>query len=118
MLVLGFFVYYAAAETRLLAHRHQALPKIAATFTGYPGLPVYAWQDVDPRVVYYRGQSIEVLKADDLEKKLQAKESLLLFIEDEVPPQATQQMCRLAGFSPYLKPGHQAAIFGSGTACR
>ena len=117
ILVLGFFVYYAAGETRLLAHRHEALPKIEAKLASYPELAVYAWEGIDPRVVYYHRKSIEVLKAGDLEKKLQEKESLLLFIEDEVPEQAVKQMCRLAEFSPYLKPGHKATIFGSGTAC-
>jgi hypothetical protein len=118
VLVLGFFIYYAAGETRLLAHRHLALPKIAAKFARYPELPVYAYRDIDPRAVYYGGKAIEVLKADVLKMKLQAKESLLLFVEDEIPQQATQQMCRLAVFSPYLRTGHSATIFGSGTACR
>jgi 4-amino-4-deoxy-L-arabinose transferase-like glycosyltransferase len=117
LLVLGFFSYYAVGESRLLSHRHQALPKIAATLAAHPQLPVYAWRDLDPRVVYYHGKVIEVLMAEDLQRKLQQKQSLLLFVEDEVPEQATQQMCRLAEFSPYLRVGHRATIFGSGTAC-
>jgi hypothetical protein len=117
MLVLGFFVYYAVGEARLYAHRHEALPKIAEKLAQYPGLPVYAWRDLDPRVVYYRGGSIAVLKDADLEAKLQAGESLVLFVEDAAPAQVAEHMCRLAEFSPYLKNSHKATIYGSGTAC-
>ncbi|HEY3328265.1 MAG TPA: glycosyltransferase family 39 protein [Novimethylophilus sp.] len=117
MLVLGFFVYYAVGETRLLAHRHEALPKIAARLASYPGLPVYAWRDLDPRVVYYRGGPVAVLKDADLDAKLQARESLVLFVEDAAPAQVAEHMCRLAEFAPYLKSGHKATIYGSGTAC-
>lgn len=117
LLVLGFLGYYAAGETRLYAHRYEALPKIAAKLAEYPDVPVYAWEGLDPRLVYYRRKPIGVVKDAELAAKLQAGESLLLFVEDAAPLQATRHMCRLAEFSPYLKSSHKAFIYGSGTAC-
>lgn len=118
LLVAGFVAYYAIGEARLLSHRHVALPKISAEFSRHPGLPAYAWEDIDPRLVYYRGGLVSVIPRDGLDKKLHEKESLLLFVEGEPPLGMTQGMCLLAEFSPYLKRGHTATLFGNGTACR
>lgn len=116
VLVLGFFLYYALGETRLLAHRYEALPKITARLAKYPDAPIYAWKNIDPRVVYYYGKPMAVIQARELEAKLEAREALLLFVEDKIPQQA-DQMCKLASFSPYLKHGHQATLLGNGAVC-
>jgi hypothetical protein len=118
LLVAGFLAYYAVGETRLLAHRHVALPQIAAEFAHHPGLPAYAWEDIDPRLVYYRGGLIPVISGEELQNKLREKESLLLFSEVEPPPSVTQGLCRLAVFEPYLKKGRKAVLFGYGESCR
>lgn len=115
MLVIGFFAYYATGEARLFAHRHEALPKIAAKFAEYPGVPLYAWEGLDPRIVYYRAQPIAIVKEQELDARMQAGQSLLLFAESE-PPQAGK-LCRLAVFEPYFKRGHKAYLYGSGTVC-
>jgi 4-amino-4-deoxy-L-arabinose transferase-like glycosyltransferase len=118
VLVLGFIAYYAAGETRLLAHRHQALPQIAAKLASYPALPVYALENLDPRAVYYYGKPIPVIKPDELSGILAGNKNFLLFVEDDAPTQVTQQFCRLATFAPYLKKGHRATIFANGIACQ
>lgn len=117
VLVAAFFVFYAVGEAKVFKHRYQALPQIAKTFVQYPQVPVYALHEVDPRAVYYRGQPMPVLEAVDIAQKASAGERFLLFVEEKslVP---SLNLCKLAEFSPYLKQGHSAAIYGSGALCK
>lgn len=116
VLLLGFLVYYAIGETRLLKHRHQALPEIAATMAKYPHVPVYAWHDIDPRVVFYRGMPIQPIRSRELDDHRLAKEDFLLFVEGNIPAEASD-MCKIKTFKPYLKRDRKATLFGNGAVC-
>lgn len=118
LLVVGFFGYYTFAESRLLVHRYEVFPRIAASLSVHPELPVYAWGTIDPRVFYYHEKPMRVIGNGDLDSVLQSHGSLLLFVEDEVPASVSTKMCRLSRFTPYLRRGHQASLWGSGVACR
>jgi 4-amino-4-deoxy-L-arabinose transferase-like glycosyltransferase len=116
-LVMAFFVFYAVGEAKVFKHRYQALPQMAKTFAQYSQIPVYALHEVDPRAVFYRGQPMPVLEGADILRKASAGERFLLFVEDK-SPDTSWPLCKLAEFSPYLKQGHRAAIYGSGDVCK
>jgi len=117
VLIAAFFVFYAVGETQVFRHRHEALPKMAAEFAKYPGMPVYALHEVDPRAVYYRGQPMTVIESDEVAQLIKSGGAFLLFAEDKAPD-GTLGLCKLAEFSPYLKRGHTAAIYGAGPLCK
>ncbi|MCX7627557.1 MAG: glycosyltransferase family 39 protein [Methylophilaceae bacterium] len=117
LLVAGFLVYYAVGQTHALAHRFQALPKIATAVASHPDVAVYGWKDIDPRVVYALGKPVPVLDPKELEARLAKGEALQLLVEDSVPPTLQGRLCRLAVFEPYLKSGRKALLLGSGAAC-
>jgi 4-amino-4-deoxy-L-arabinose transferase-like glycosyltransferase len=117
LLVVGFFTYYAAVESRVMKHRYEVFPEITAVWAARPNVPVYVWEDVDPRTVYYVGKPVAVLKPADLDASLRNPMGALLFVEEAVPVMVSTKMCLLAEFSPYLKRGHKASIWGSGKAC-
>jgi hypothetical protein len=58
-----------------------------------------------------------VLEEADIAHKANAGERFLLFVEDK-SPDAGWKLCKVGEFSPYLKRGHTAAIYGSGTVCK
>jgi 4-amino-4-deoxy-L-arabinose transferase-like glycosyltransferase len=117
LLVGGFLAYYAFGQRHALAHRFQALPKIAAHVAQHPDVPLYGWGGVDPRVVYIIGRQIPSLDEKGLDAMLARGETLQLLVEDDVPPQLEGRLCRLAEFRPYLRAGRRAFLLGIGRVC-
>lgn len=118
LLVAGFIVFYAIGQARLMAHRFQALSKIAATVASRPDVPFYGWDGIDPRVVYTVGKPVPQLDEKELGDKLAKGEALQLLVEDAVPVALEGKLCRLAEFKPYLRPGHKAVLLGIGSVCK
>ena len=117
ILVICVFTYFAAIEPRVLKHRFTAFPKIAAAIAPYPDTTLLTLGEVDPRMVYFRGKPTLAISQDELVARLRANESVLLFVEDEVPTLIDQKMCLIERFEPYLRHGHSASLLGAGSAC-
>lgn len=114
---LGFFIYYGFVESRVMKHRYAAFPQMAAVLAAHPGVPLYALGDVDPRIVYYYGKPMKILKNAEWEAVARKSAAALLLADEDAPAMPAMKVCRLAELSPYLKRGHKAGIWGSGKIC-
>lgn len=119
VLPLGWFAWFAVGEARLYHYRYAALPQIAEYLRQRGGTPVYAYRELDMRTVYYYGRPIPILQSAGSATTLADEAPALLLAEPAVADEAARLpgLCLLREFSPYLKRGKTAAIFGNGSLC-
>ena len=113
-----FIVYYAVLEPRIFSYRFETLPKIAAFLHDHREHPIYAYQDIDERTLYYYEGVIPVLDEQQVAKKINGGEDFLLLVDSDVVHRlASLSLCKVAEFTPYLRRGRSAVILGQGEVC-
>jgi 4-amino-4-deoxy-L-arabinose transferase-like glycosyltransferase len=111
-------VYYVVLEPRIFSYRFESLPEIAAFLHQHGEPPVYAYQEVDERTLYYYGGVIPVLAEPQVTEKRNAGETFLLLVDSDLVEQLTPlSLCKAAEFAPYFKKSRSAVILGGGAVC-
>ena len=118
LLPLGYASFYAFGEARIFDYRISVFPQFEQWLRTAPAVPLYGYQNLDERLLYYAQRDIPMLDATALQRMRNDKVTLLLLVEHariaEVRPQAD---CQIESFSPYLKKHKSLAVFGFGQVC-
>ena len=116
---LGYTVFYAYAEPYVFDYRISVFPQYAAWAQQTKTIPLYGYNELDSRLIYYAGHNIQLLDAAALKQHMEENKPMLLLVEsariDEVRPQAD---CLVREFAPYLKKHKTLAVFSFGTTCQ
>ncbi len=117
LLPVGFAVFYILLEPKLFAYRVAMYPNFSAWVASHPQ-DLYAYQDVDSRLVYYADKPIKILDESMLKQAKKAAKSFFVLAEDDeksaVEPLAG---CTVKQFNPYLKQHKTLTIYGFGQVC-
>jgi len=114
LLVAGFYVF---AEASVFAYRTAAFPEFKQ-WDSTVKLPIYAFDDVDSRLVFYAKSPIKVLKESKLvAMKTEASSFYLLAESDQLDKVSSMADCQIKQFKPYLKRKKTLTVFGFGHAC-
>jgi hypothetical protein len=118
LLPAGYAVFFAVAEARLFDYRVAVFPQFSAWVHTVHGTPLYGYQGLDSRLIYYAQRTIPLLDEAGLQQLRERGTPMLLLVEgadiSEVKPQAD---CLVREFKPYLKKDKTLAAFGFGSAC-
>lgn len=118
VLPLGYALFYACVESRLYDYRVSAFPKYRKWAQETRTVPVYGYHALDSRLIYYAGHNIEMLDDRALKQKIEAREPLLLLVENaHIAEIKAQADCVVREFTPYLSKGKSLAVLGFGAAC-
>lgn len=119
LLPAGYAVFFAVAEARLFDYRVAVFPQFGAWVHTVHGTPLYGYQGLDSRLIYYAQRTIPLLDEAGLQQLRERGTPMLLLVEgadiSEVKPQAD---CLVREFKPYLKKDKTLAAFGFGSACK
>jgi 4-amino-4-deoxy-L-arabinose transferase-like glycosyltransferase len=119
VLPIGFAVFYSVVEPKVFAYRVAAFPAFSAWVSGVKGSELYAYQEIDSRLVYYANRPIKVLNKTMLEQAKNTQQSFLLLVEtDHLDTVSAVADCKVNEFSPYLKKKKSLTVFGFGLACQ
>ena len=114
LVVAGFYVF---AEASVFAYRTAAFPEFKQ-WDSTVKLPIYAFDDVDSRLVFYAKSPIKVLKESKLvAMKTEASSFYLLAESDQLDKVSSMADCQIKQFKPYLKRKKSLTVFGFGHAC-
>lgn len=119
IMVVCFFVYYAAVEAQVYKYRYEAFaPLIAKINASAMGHPVYLYKDLTYRVVYYYGKSIPVLKEPEVQDRIKKGESFLLIADSRTWNDLNdEKLCVVAEFKPFIKKDRAVRILASHSLC-
>jgi 4-amino-4-deoxy-L-arabinose transferase-like glycosyltransferase len=118
LLPIGMAVFYAILEPKVFAYRVAAFPAFGAWVSGAKDNDLYAYQEIDSRLVYYANRPIEVLDKTMLEQAKNTQKSFLLLVDDDhLSAVSSAADCKVKEFSPYLKKKRTLTVFGFGQAC-
>ncbi len=119
LLPVSFAVFYSVVEPKLFAYRVVAFPTFSAWVSGIKDSDLYAYQEIDSRLVYYANRPIKVLDKVLLAQAKKSQQSFLLLVESDNLDAIKQQAdCMVNDFSPYLKKKKSLTVFGFGKACK
>jgi 4-amino-4-deoxy-L-arabinose transferase-like glycosyltransferase len=119
LLPIGFAVFYALLEPKVFAYRVAAFPAFAAWVPTIKQTDLYAYQEIDSRIVYYANRSVKVLDNTMFEQAKNAHQSFLLLVDSDHLSQVRQQAgCKVKEFNPYLKKNKSLIVLGFGQACQ
>lgn len=118
VLLITLTVYRVGVEPRVYADRHRSLLGLAGALRE-ARVPVYAWGEVDARLLYYYEAPIPVVRDAAALRALAARGPLRVVVTDERRAELPADLpwCNAGEFSPYLKPKHTAQVLGIGAAC-
>lgn len=117
-MVALYIFYFAFIEVHVYSYRYESIPRIVHFLKQGDDTPVYAYPDVDMRVVYYYGSPIPVLNLSGVSQQPNSGEQAMLLVEEsQVSQVAEKGWCRLADFSPYLKRDRSVFVFRAGALC-
>jgi 4-amino-4-deoxy-L-arabinose transferase-like glycosyltransferase len=119
LLPVGFAVFYALLEPKVFAYRVAAFPVFSQWVASVKGSEIYAYQEIDSRLVYYANRPIKVLDKPMVAQTKSAQQSFLLLVEsDHLDAVKTVADCKVQEFIPYLKKKKSLTVFGFGQACK
>ncbi len=119
LLPVGFAVFYSVAEPKVFAYRVAAFPVFSQWISSVKDSELYAYQEIDSRLVYYAKRPIKVLDKTMLAQAKNAQQSFLLLVEsDHLDAVKAVADCKVQEFSPYLKKKKSLTVFGFGQACK
>ncbi len=114
LLVAGFYVF---EEASTFAYRTVVFSDFKQ-WDSTARLPIYAFNDVDSRLVFYAKSSIKVLKESQLvAMKADASSFYLLAETEELNKVSSVADCQIKQFKPYLKRKKSLTVFGFSHAC-
>lgn len=115
---IGLAVFYTVVEPKVFAYRVAAFPAFRAWISGVKMSELYAYQEIDSRLVYYANRPINVLDKTMLEQAKNRQKSFLLLAEsDNLATLSAVATCKVKEFKPYLKKKKSLIVFGFGQAC-
>ena len=119
LLPIGFAIFYALFEPKVFAYRVAAFPTFSAWVSTIKQTDLYAYQEIDSRLVYYANRPIKILDKNKLEQAKSMRKSFLLLVEsDDLTAVSPEADCRVKEFSPYLKKNKSLTVFGFGQGCK
>ena len=119
LLPIGFAIFYALFEPKVFAYSVAAFPTFSAWVSTIKQTDLYAYQEIDSRLVYYANRPIKILDKNKLEQAKNMRKSFLLLVEsDDLTTVSLEADCRVKEFSPYLKRNKSLTVFGFGQVCR
>ena len=119
LLPIGMAVFYALLEPKVFAYRVSAFPTFSAWVSTIKQVDLYAYQEIDSRLVYYANRPIKILDKNKLEQAKSMHKSFLLLVEsDDLSTLRLEADCTVKEFSPYLKRNKSLTVFGFGQACK
>jgi 4-amino-4-deoxy-L-arabinose transferase-like glycosyltransferase len=119
LLPVGFAVFYALLEPKVFTYRVAAFPAFAAWAPTIKHNELYAYQEIDSRLVYYANRPIKVLDIAKLAQEKNAQKSFLLLVDsDSLDKVSALADCKVNEFSPYLKKKKSLTVLGFGRACK
>ena len=118
LLPIGIAVFYVFLEPKIFAYRVAAFPDFAAWASENQQKNLYAYKEIDSRLVYYANRQIQVLDEKSFNQAKESPESFLLLVNsDDLNALQAQTGCRIKEFRPYLKKHKSLVIFGFGQIC-
>ena len=112
-------IFYALLEPKIFAYRVAAFPAFGAWVSTIKQTDLYAYKEIDSRLVYYANRSIKILDKNKLEQAKSMHKSFLLLVEsDDLSTLRLEAGCTVKEFSPYLKKNKSLTVFGFGQACK
>lgn len=119
LLPLSLAIFYALFEPKVFAYRVAAFPTFSAWVSTIKQADLYAYEEIDSRLVYYANRPIKILDKNKLEQAKSMHKSFLLLIEsDDLSTVKLEADCTVKEFSPYLKKNKSLTVFGFGEACK
>ena len=119
LLPIGFAIFYALLEPKVFAYRVAAFPTFSAWVSTIKQTDLYAYQEIDSRLVYYANRPIKILDKNKLEQAKSMHRSFLLLVEsDDLSTLRLEADCTIKEFSPYLKKNKSLTVFGFGQVCK
>ena len=119
LLPIGFAVFYALLEPKIFAYRVAAFPTFSAWVSTIKQTDLYAYKEIDSRLVYYANKPIKILDKNKLEQTKSMHKSFLLLVEaDDLSTVRLEADCTVKEFSPYLKKNKSLTVFGFGQVCK
>ena len=119
LLPIGFAIFYALLEPKVFAYRVAAFPTFSAWVSTIKQTDLYAYQEIDSRLVYYANRPIKILDKNKLEQAKSMHKSFLLLVEsDDLSTLRLEADCTIKEFSPYLKKNKSLTVFGFGQVCK
>ena len=119
LLPISMAVFYALLEPKVFAYRVAAFPTFSTWATTVKQSDLYAYQEIDSRLVYYANRPIKILDKNKLEQAKKTQKSFLLLVEsDYLHTVGAIADCQLTEFKPYLKKNKSLIVFGFGETCK
>jgi 4-amino-4-deoxy-L-arabinose transferase-like glycosyltransferase len=119
LLPIGFAIFYALLEPKVFAYRVAVFPTFSAWVPTIKQTDLYAYQEIDSRLVYYANRPIKILDKNKLEQAKSMHRSFLLLVEsDNLSALRLEADCTIKEFSPYLKKNKSLTVFGFGRVCK
>ena len=119
LLPIGFAIFYALLEPKVFAYRVAVFPTFSAWVPTIKQTDLYAYQEIDSRLVYYANRPIKILDKNKLEQAKSMHRSFLLLVEsDNLSTLRLEADCTIKEFSPYLKRNKSLTVFGFGRVCK
>ena len=119
LLPIGFAIFYALLEPKVFAYRVAVFPTFSAWVPTIKQTDLYAYQEIDSRLVYYANRPIKILDKNKLEQAKSMHRSFLLLVEsDNLSALRLEADCTIKEFSPYLKRNKSLTVFGFGRVCK
>jgi 4-amino-4-deoxy-L-arabinose transferase-like glycosyltransferase len=124
ILILGialpiiFASFYMVVEPRYFAYRTSAFPQFQAWSKSNSVNTLYAFGDIDSRLIYYANTPVKVITVKEINVFKNDKKSFLLLTEDMNDSQSFAiSACKIKEFKPYLKRKKTLTVLGFGDLC-
>ncbi|MEO6118147.1 MAG: glycosyltransferase family 39 protein [Methylotenera sp.] len=118
LLPMIFAGFYTLAEARVFDYRVSVFPKFRVWSATVNEPQLYAYGDIDSRLIYYASKPVQSLDKTALNEMRKNHESMILLIEaDQLTEIFPNADCKLEEFQPYLKKNKKLVALGFGAAC-
>jgi hypothetical protein len=115
ILVLGHFLYYSVVEARVYKYRYEAFEPVIAKLRQFSEkVPVYAFQRLHYRLVYYYGHPIPVISKEKVRQIVSEGQPFLLVAESrDWKALEDENLPILMQYKPYLKRNRAVRILAT-----
>jgi len=115
--LVGNFIFYGLAASRIYRHRYVALRPIAAAARATDA-PLFAVRKLPVQLVYYYGAPIPLLRERQIIKKNKSGEKFCVLADSKAWGMMDRTgLCVLREWPVYLKRSRRARLYGSETLC-